>query len=38
MSLQQLHIRLTKRSALWGAAAACSPQGTERYFDARDGV
>ncbi len=38
MSLQQLPIWLTKHSALSGAVAACPAQGTQRYFDARNGV
>jgi len=37
MSLQ-LHIWLVKRSAPTGAVVSRCPQGTERYFDARNSV
>jgi len=38
MSLQQLHIRLVKRSAPSGAVATCPRQGNARYFDATTSV
>lgn len=34
----QLHIWLVKRSAPTGAVVSRCPQGTERYFDARNSV